>query len=87
LGMEISIETAQFKGVYEHLYPDNFAGKPGISTHYILLTHEIHLPSPLPSLPNDQHSAYRWMTKQEILEDPAIHENTKAYFSGNPVCK
>jgi colanic acid biosynthesis protein WcaH len=87
LGVEFSPEMMHFKGVYEHLYPDNFAGTSGIGTHYILLTHEIHLTSLLPSLPPDQHSEYRWLTKEEILADPTVHANTKAYFSGKPTCK
>lgn len=81
LGVEIFSEMAHFKGVYEHLYPDNFAEAPGISTHYIVLAYEVHLRSPPPSPPPDQHSKFRWLTLQEMLEDPAIHKNTKAYFS------
>ena len=81
LGVEISSSQAHFMGVYEHLYPDNFTGKPGVSTHYIVLAYEVHLISPLPLLPPDQHSQYRWLTRQEILESPEIHENTKTYFS------
>ena len=81
LGVEISSSQTHFMGVYEHLYPDNFAEKPGVSTHYIVLAYEVHLLSPFPQLPADQHSEYRWLTRQEILDSPDIHENTKAYFS------
>src|ERR1700731_1256733 len=31
--------AARFYGVYEHRYADNFAGEPGISTHYIVLAY------------------------------------------------
>jgi colanic acid biosynthesis protein WcaH len=81
LGVEIPITQAQFKGVYEHLYKDNFAEAPGIGTHYIVLAYEIHLTSMPGSPPPDQHSEYRWLTPEEILDDPTVHENTKAYFS------
>jgi colanic acid biosynthesis protein WcaH len=80
LGIEIPCEGFQFKGVYEHLYPDNFADSPGISTHYIVLAYETHLTSLLGPPPPDQHSEYRWMTIREILTLPEVHENTKAYF-------
>jgi colanic acid biosynthesis protein WcaH len=81
LGVEIPFEHFQFKGVYEHLYPDNFAESPGISTHYIVLAYETHLTSLLCSPPPDQHSEYRWMTPREILAHPDVHENTKTYFN------
>lgn len=84
LGVEISSSHARFKGVYEHLYPDNFAEAPGISTHYIVLAYEIHLLLPLSAPPPEQHSDYRWLTPLEILANPAIHENTKAYFRADP---
>jgi len=80
LGMEISSGQAHFKGVYEHLYPDNFAAAPGISTHYIVLAYEIYLTTSLVSPPPGQHSKYQWWTPQEILDNPSVHENTKAYF-------
>ena len=31
--------AARFYGVFEHRYGDNFAGEPGISTHYIVLAY------------------------------------------------
>jgi len=80
LSMEIPFAQAHFKGVFEHLYPDNFAEAPGISTHYIVLAYEICLKSPLVSPPPDQHSEFCWLTPQEILDNPTVHENTKAYF-------
>jgi len=80
LGVEISPDKAHIKGVYEHLYPDNFAEAPGISTHYIVLAYEVHLKSALLAPPPDQHANYKWLTIQEILGDPKVHVNTKAYF-------
>ena len=87
LGVEISALQAHFKGVYEHLYPDNFADAPGISTHYIVLAYEIHMTSTIIEPPPEQHSEYCWLTPQEILDNPAIHENTKAYFKPVPTEK
>ncbi len=81
LGVEISLDQAHFRGVYEHLYPDNFAGSPKISTHYIVLAYEIHLLEPLTILPPDQHTDFQWMSIKRILSDPRVHKNTKAYFT------
>jgi colanic acid biosynthesis protein WcaH len=87
LGLEISSAQTHFKGVYEHLYPDNFAEVRGISTHYIVLAYEFQLTSPLVSPPPEQHSEYRWLTPQEILDNPTVHKNTKAYFMSDPTVK
>lgn len=36
LGAEVSQDEAQFLGVYEHFYPDNFSAEE-FSTHYVVL--------------------------------------------------
>lgn len=80
LGTAIEISQAHFRGVYEHLYDDNFAGVPGLGTHYVVLAYELHLDTPLPELPADQHEAFRWFRVAELLAAPDVHTNTKAYF-------
>lgn len=80
LGVALEITRAHFRGVYEHLYSDNFAGVPDLGTHYIVLAYEIQLDAPLPELPADQHEAFRWFSVDELLSTPGVHENTKAYF-------
>ena len=80
LGIDLNARDAHFKGVYEHLYPDNFTGKPGISTHYIVLAHEFTLPEGAQIRGDDQHSDLRWWSIPELLASPDVHENTKAYF-------
>lgn len=78
--------TRVFKGVYEHHYPDNFAGTEGVGTHYVVLAHglnaEQHLPglAGLKNLPKTQHKDYVWMPVAELLNNPQVHEHTKAYF-------
>ncbi|HTX78286.1 MAG TPA: GDP-mannose mannosyl hydrolase [Longilinea sp.] len=81
LGIELDPAQAHFLGVYEHLYPDNFADEPGIGTHYIVLAHEVRLDHLPDKLPADQHHDFRWFTVSELLADPQVHPNTKAYFS------
>lgn len=74
------IREVSFQGVYEHLYPDNFASAEGISTHYIVLAYRVNLSKPLADLPYDQHSQYRWWSVPELLAAEDVHENSKAYF-------
>lgn len=84
LGISLERQKARFLGVHEHFHPDNFAGAPGISTHYIVLVYEVVL-NPLPAvLPTDQHSAFRWWSVPELLAHPQVHPYTKAYFREEP---
>ena len=80
LGVEIELAATRFIGYFEHHYPDNRSGAPGFGTHYIVLAHEIS-GRELGSLPDDQHTAYRWLSDAEALADPEVLENTKAYCS------
>lgn len=81
LGFTLDPASGSFKGVYEHLYPDNFAGADGISTHYIVLAHEFRLKPEVRICGDEQHAELRWWQVADLLADPAVHQNTKAYFS------
>ncbi|EGD03973.1 GDP-mannose mannosyl hydrolase [Burkholderia pseudomultivorans] len=72
---------AELVGVYEHLYEDNFGGEPGVSTHYVVLGYKLSGNVDLDTLPNAQHTAYRWAAADEIVVDHTVHPNTQAYFS------
>jgi len=78
LGRSFARHDAALLGIYEHRYPDNFMGVPGIGTHYVVLAHTVEISTPLP-LPQDQHSDYRWMTALELREHPQVHAYTRAY--------
>ncbi|RDK00813.1 GDP-mannose mannosyl hydrolase [Paraburkholderia lacunae] len=80
---DLSRADADLLGVYEHLYDDNFSGQPGISTHYVVLGYKLRGTIELASLPDLQHTAYRWATAEEITTDATVHLNTQAYF-GEP---
>ncbi|HEY5913671.1 MAG TPA: GDP-mannose mannosyl hydrolase [Verrucomicrobiae bacterium] len=80
LGVTVPIEQARFLGVYEHLYSTNRFGLDGFGTHYITLAYELVLAIDLKDLPADQHGEYHWMTPEDLLASPEVHENTKAYF-------
>jgi colanic acid biosynthesis protein WcaH len=80
LGQELDPALARFKGVYEHLYPDNFADAAGITTHYIVLAHEFLLLPGTQINGDEQHAELRWWTVADLLSAPDVHENTKVYF-------
>ncbi len=80
LGHPRSLSDASPLGVYEHLYEDNFAGEPGVSTHYVVIAHRLVLDLDLASLPGAQHARWRWMHPDQLRDDPTVHANTRAYF-------
>jgi len=80
LGREYDLSTARFLGCFEHFYADNFADIPGISTHYVVLAYQLRIADELQRLPREQHDQYRWFNPADIPNDPAVHENTRAYF-------
>lgn len=79
LGRPFERGAQRFLGVYEHLYDDNGLDAPGVGTHYVVLAYELAVGDGV-APPDAQHSAYRWMTVAELLAEPAVHANTRAYF-------
>jgi colanic acid biosynthesis protein WcaH len=79
-GREMQLEDAEFHGVYEHFYDDNFADDPKFGTHYVVLAYRVRLPGDLCALPPAQHSAHRWISISELLTMRDVHSNTKTYF-------
>ena len=87
-GMEFDLQTAEFAGIYEHLYPgENFFGIDSFGSHYIVLAFNIQANLSIDDLPDDQHNRYKWFTVDEILNDPDVHLNTKNYFNGTKAIK
>jgi colanic acid biosynthesis protein WcaH len=82
LGLTLPIDSARFFGLYEHFYQDSVFSV-GIDTHYVVNAFELQLPSPLSVLPQDQHSAYKWLTPTELLSDDMVHIHTKWYFDSD----
>lgn len=76
----LELREAKLLGVFDHLYPDNFAGAPGISTHYVVLGMEARWPEDVAPIADAQHEALKWWGEDELLASPDVHENTKAYF-------
>lgn len=80
LGVAFTLEQAEWKGVYEHFYDDNFAQEPGFGTHYVVLAYRLKVTRSQLKLPEAQHAAYRWAAPAELAVDPVVHDNTQAYF-------
>ncbi len=78
--VDVNITDAQFVGVFEHLYEENFAQEPGFGTHYVVLAYEVKLIESLHGLPNVQHHQYRWFTVEDLLQAQDVHPYTKPYF-------
>mgnify|MGYP001373682534 CR=1 FL=1 len=81
-GREIDFSEAKYIGLYEHIYPKNFADIDGFGTHYVVNAFRISINIKANELPQSQHSDYWWATKDEILNHPHVHQNTKNYFNG-----
>lgn len=79
LGVSIARDTAEFMGVYEHLYEDS-AFDENVSTHYVVLGYALTLDLALDKLPKEQHNQYCWMSKDELLSREDVHKHTKWYL-------
>jgi colanic acid biosynthesis protein WcaH len=79
LGRELPRSSARLLGVFEHLYDDNFAGLPGVGTHYVVLAFAIDGESGDFDLPRIQHSRYEWVSESDILARQDVHPYIRAY--------
>ena len=80
LGVPLPFNEADFIGVYDHIYEDNFAGKNGINTHYVVLAYACQLKSGGVLKPDAQHEELIWWDMADLIANASVHENTKAYF-------
>ncbi|PLY04740.1 MAG: GDP-mannose mannosyl hydrolase [Arcobacter sp.] len=80
LGIQCKIESASFKGIYQHFYDDNVFGDD-FSTHYIVLAFELRLTNT--PMTNAQHEKYLWFTENELLNSDDVYFFVKDYFDEN----
>lgn len=82
LGQRTDIRSARYLGLYEHFYEDSIFSDEGpeVSTHYIVNGFEIHLPESQQSLPYEQHNEYLWMTEDDFMDDPGVHNHSRWYL-------
>ena len=72
--------SARLLGAYEHLYDTNALGEAGFGTHYVVLGYQFEVPADAHIVADDQHGAFQWRQPADLLADPRVHDNTKAYF-------
>ena len=80
LGIRLKMDAARLLGVYDHIYEDNFFGKPGVNTHYVVLGFACELASGQSVTPDPQHEALDWWKVDVLRDSKEVHPNTKAYF-------
>ncbi|GAB2902194.1 GDP-mannose mannosyl hydrolase [Uliginosibacterium flavum] len=80
MGPAVPVLGWQRVNFWEHLYEDNFAGEPGVSTHYLALAHRLQLEAEVELSFDSQHEEMAWWPVVDLLASEAVHENTKAYF-------
>jgi colanic acid biosynthesis protein WcaH len=80
LGATLAIGDAAFLGVYEHLYPTNYAGMPGVGTHYVVLAYRVAWPAGAAPVADAQHGELKWWPVADLRAAPEVHPNVKAYF-------
>ncbi len=68
-------------GVFEHFYPDCFAGDIGVSTHYVVIAHRLDVPLgfEVPGCDN-QHAELRWWPIAEAAANTDVHRYTRDYL-------
>lgn len=74
-------EHPAFIGIFEHFYDTNFAQRPGVTTHYIVLGYQLSWTSEDMSFNRAQHHAYQWVDVETLLARDDIHPNTKMFFA------
>jgi len=86
ISIEIDISSIFLKGVYEHIYDDNFFGEFNLSTHYIVSAMQLVIDDRQREsiLQDDQHSELLFMPEYQILNSNNVHEYVKSYFVDNP---
>lgn len=83
LGLDAdALPPVTFLRAWEHLYDDNFAGAPGIGTHYVVLAYQLTLDEAQAAAlqPDAQHGELRWFAPDALVADPQVHLNSRAYF-------
>ncbi len=79
IGLSKTLHEAEFLGVYEHFYEDNFSNE-NFTTHYVVLGYKLKIEFDLNQLPLKQHNQYCLLYESELLQNKDVHQNTKAYF-------
>lgn len=84
----ILLENPKFRGVYEHIYNNNFVNND-FGTHYVNFAYEFHINNKTKETINsliflDQHSEIKWMSITDILNNNEVSLYCKTHFMKNP---
>lgn len=79
LGTELEYNKATILYVFDHFYSNSVISN-NISTHYINAPHVIETNISLNTLPDIQHSEYRWVAISQFELDKEIHPNSKVFL-------
>ena len=81
LGESVPLDGWSLIGAFDHMYPDNFAGAPGVTTHYVVLGYRLDVTGLGPDVQADeQHESLAWLGIDDALARADVHDNTKAYL-------
>ena len=80
LGIELSIKSAYYLGLYEHFYEDSIFTDNGVATHYVVSGFEVTLPEGYQGLPYEQHNDYRWLSEIEFKTSHDVHIHSRWYL-------
>ena len=82
LGYKINHKDTKFIGIFDHIYPTNFANIKDINTHYLCIGLKICVDNNNIDLDifSNQHNSIQWMEIDELLNSDSVHQNTKNYF-------
>lgn len=79
LGLDSRRADADYLGVFEHFYPDNFLDRPNITTHYVVHAYRLRWPAAAALQPDQQHGDWRWFhLRLDSHQD--VHPYTLAYI-------
>jgi len=81
IGLALTLDKADFLGVYEHFYAD-CVFSADISTHYVVLAYSVLVNKNDLHLPKEQHCDYQWISETDLVAADFVHQNTKDYFLG-----
>ena len=79
LGQAFAFEQSRLLGAYEHLYDANFAHEPDVTTHYVVLAHQLSVPAGFAPVADAQHRELRWMSPDRLQSDKEVHPHTRVY--------
>jgi colanic acid biosynthesis protein WcaH len=79
-GLDGDRAAARLLGFYEHLYDTNALGDASFGTHYVVLGYRLDVPADAAITADTQHAEFQWRRPEDLLSDPDVHANTKAYF-------